>query len=64
MGNRGSQFDMTHPLPADGGLGDLDAASVADNALVTDLLVLAAVALPVLRGSEDLLAEEAVLFRF
>ncbi len=42
------------------GVGDLHAAAVADLALVADLLVLAAVALPVLGGSEDALAEQAV----
>ena len=43
--------------------GDLHAAAVADLALVADLLVLAAVALPVLGGSEDALAEQAVPLR-
>ena len=43
--------------------GDLDAALVADDALVPDPLVLAAVALPVLRRTEDALVEEAVLLR-
>src|SRR4029453_17811091 len=38
----------------------LDAAALADDALVADALVLAAVALPVLRRTEDALAEEAV----
>src|SRR3712207_6252418 len=40
---------------------DLHAAALADDALVADALVLAAVALPVLGGTEDALAEEAVL---
>src|SRR4029450_6919275 len=41
----------------------LDATALADDALESDALVLAAVALPVLRRTEDLLAEEPVLLR-
>jgi hypothetical protein len=59
----GGQFDVTHPLPADLGSGDLDAAPLTDDALEADALVLAAVALPVPGGPEDLLAEEPVLLR-
>ena len=54
---------MAHPLAAHLGAGDLDAAAFADDALEPDSLVLAAVALPVLGGTEDLLAEEPVLLR-
>src|SRR5262249_18334200 len=43
-------------LPA----GHLDDAALADDSLVADALVLAAVALPVLRRTEDALAEQAV----
>ncbi len=56
----GGQLNVAHALPADLGLGDLHAAAVADLALVADLLILAAVALPVLGRSEDPLAEQAV----
>src|SRR5439155_8025907 len=52
-----------HPLAPHLGTRDLDAAALADDALVADALVLAAVALPVLGGTEDALAEEAVLLR-
>jgi len=45
------------------GAGDLDAAALADDALEAHPLVLAAVALPVPRGTEDLLAEQAILLR-
>jgi hypothetical protein len=38
----------------------LDAAALADDALVADALVLAAIALPVLRRAKDALAEETV----
>ena len=57
------QLDVAHPLATHLGAGDLDAALVADDALVADALVLAAVALPVPRGAEDALVEEAVLLR-
>ena len=56
----GRQLDVAHPLAADLGLGHLDAAALADLALVADALVFAAVALPVLGGSKDALAEQAV----
>jgi hypothetical protein len=45
------------------GAAHLDAAALADDALEADALVLAAVALPVPGGTEDLLAEETVLLR-
>ena len=60
VAHRGGQLDVAHALPADLGPGDLHAAAVADLALVADLLILAAVALPVLGGPEDALAEQAV----
>src|SRR5699024_5074670 len=63
VGDGGGQLDVAHALPADLGAGDLHAAAVADLALVADLLVLAAVTLPVLGGAKDLLAEQAVLLR-
>ncbi len=63
VGDRRGQLDVAHPLTAHLGARDLDAALVADDALVADALVLAAVALPVLGRTEDLLAEQAVLLR-
>ena len=57
------ELDVSHPLATDLGARHLDAALVADDPLVPDALVLAAVALPVLRGTEDALVEEAVLLR-
>ena len=63
VGDGGGQLDVAHALPADLGAGDLHAAAVADLALVADLLILAAVTLPVLGGAEDPLAEQAVLLR-
>src|SRR5207237_9324709 len=57
----GGQVDVPHALAADLRARDLDTAALAHDALVADALVLAAVALPVLRGTEDALAEQAVL---
>src|SRR5205085_4353208 len=61
VGDRGGQLDVAHALPADLGPGDLHAAPLADDALEPDPLVLPAVALPVPGGTEDALAEQAVL---
>ena len=61
VADRAGQLDVAHPLAAHLGARDLDAALVADDALVADALVLAAVALPVARRAEDALVEQAVL---
>src|SRR4051812_30465991 len=58
--DRRGQVDVAHPLTADLLPSHLDAAALADDPLVADALVLAAVALPVLRRTEDALAEKAV----
>src|SRR5450756_1841262 len=63
VGDRGGQLDVPHPLATNLGAGDLDAAALADDALEAHALVLAAVALPVPGGPEDLLAEQPVLLR-
>src|SRR5215211_4632703 len=55
------ELDVAHPVATHAGAGYLDPAPLADDALEPDSLVLAAVALPVLRGAEDALIEEAVL---
>src|ERR1700746_3888540 len=55
---------LTSAAPAaDLGAGRLDAAPLADDSLVADPLVLAAVALPVLGRTEDALAEDPVFLR-
>src|SRR5579875_4137047 len=54
---------MAHALPPDLGPGDLHPASLAHDAAEADPLVLPAIALPVLGGTEDLLAEQPVLLR-
>ena len=63
MGDRSGQLDVTHALAAYLGLGDLNAAALTDLALIADLLVASAVALPVLLRSKDALAEQAVALR-
>ena len=60
---RGSEFDVPHSLTANLRARHLDAATLTDDALEAHPLVLAAVALPVAGRPEDLLAEQAVLFR-
>ena len=54
------QLDVAHPFAADFGARDLDAALVADDALITNPLVLAAGAFPVLLRAKDALAEQTV----
>ena len=58
--DRRGQLDMAHALAADLGDGHLDAALLADDALVLHALVLAAQALVVLDRTEDARAEQAV----
>ncbi len=60
VGDGGGQVDVPHALTAHLGAGDLHAALLAHDALVADTLVLAARALPVACGPEDLLTEETV----
>jgi len=54
---------VAHPFAANLRPGHFDAAAIAHDALVTDALVFAAMAFPVLRRPEDLLAEQAFLLR-
>ena len=58
-----SEFDVAHALATDLRPGDFDAALVAHDALEPNPLVLAAIALPVLGGTEDALTEQPVLLR-
>jgi hypothetical protein len=62
VSNRHNQLDVTATLTTYFLLGNFNAASVADDTLVTDTLVLTAMALIVLDRTEDALAEEAVTF--
>src|SRR5947209_2719246 len=54
---------MAHALAADAAVRHLDAAAVADHALVLHAAVLAAGAFPVLFGAKNAFAEQAVFFR-
>src|SRR6187200_918833 len=63
VGHRGGELDVAHPLTPNLGSGHFDAAALTDDALEADPLVLAAVALPVPGGTEDLLAEQTVTLR-
>jgi len=59
--NHGSgELDVGHSLTTNLGTGHLNAAALADDALETYALVLAAIALPVLGRTEDFFTEEAV----
>ncbi len=59
------ELDVTHALTTDLGVGNLDTAAVADEVLSANLLLLvfAALALKLLGGSEDLLAEQSAGLR-
>src|SRR5687768_12463376 len=63
MGDWRCQFNVSHPLTANLGTGDFDAALVADRPRVANSLELAAIALPVLGRTEDALAEQAAMLR-
>ncbi len=63
VADRAGKLDVAHALATNLGASDLHAALVADDALVPNPLVLAAVALPILGGTEDALVEETVLLR-
>ena len=54
---------MAGPLSADAGLGNFHAASVTDDAFVSDFFVLTAMALPVLAGTKDPLTVKSILLR-
>ena len=62
MGHGRGKFDMPHAFATHLGSDDFDAALFADDAAVLHALVLAAVALVVLHGTEDLRAEQTVAF--
>ncbi len=63
MAHRRGQLDVPEALATDFGLCHFDTALVADHAAVLHALVLAAQALPVGDGPEDLGAEQAVPLR-
>ena len=55
MADGSGKVDVTHALTPYLGTGYLYTAALTNNALVTDTLVLTAVTLPVLGGTEDAL---------
>ncbi len=61
MGDGNGELDVPHAVATDLAQGHFDAATVADHAAIADALVLAAMAFPVLDGTKNALAEEAVL---
>ncbi len=63
VGDRHGQLQVTHALTANASIGDFNAATVADDALVLLALVFAAVALPVLHRTENPFAEQTAFFR-
>src|SRR6185436_20161803 len=63
VSDRRRQIDVAHALTSHLGLDHLDAALFTDDATMPHALVLAAIALVVLRRSEDLGAEEAIPLR-
>ena len=63
VGDRHGQADVSHPFAAHLLLGHFHAAAVADDAAVADPLVFSAMALVVLRRTEDAFAEESVALR-
>ena len=53
---------MTHTFTTHDGARHFDAALVADDAVVSDPLIFSTVAFPILRRTEDLLAEQSIRF--
>ena len=64
MRNGSRKFNVTHSFSSDLCFCDFNTAAFADLALVTESLVFAAMAFPVLHGTEDTLAEKTVFFGF
>ena len=62
MGYGNNELDMSHTLTAHFLLGYFHTATLAHNTFVTNTFVLTAVALIVLGGTEDALAEQTVAF--
>src|SRR3990172_8977974 len=54
---------MSHALSSHFGNGHFDAATVANNSFVLDLLVFSASAFPIARRTEDLFAKQSAILR-
>ena len=63
VGAGAGELDVAQALAADAGQRDFHAALVANHPAVLHALVFAAQAFPVLRGTEDACAEQAVALR-
>ena len=63
MGDGRRQLDKAHAVTSHPTLCDLNTTALTNDAAVTDSLVLTAMALPILRGTKDLFAEQAVHLR-
>ena len=63
MGNRRSQFDVAHTVTTNLAAGNFNAALVADNTLITDAFIFAAMTFPILSRAKDSFAEQAIPFR-
>src|SRR6185503_20203541 len=61
VGDGYGELDVAHALTTNTSESHFDAATVADHSAIPDSLVLTAMTLPVLHGSEDPLAEETIL---
>ena len=64
MGNGSGQLNMAHSLTSYLCFCYLNAATVADNAFVTDSFIFTTMTFPVFCGPENSFAEQTVLFRF
>ena len=60
MGDGSRQLNEAHPVPSHPALCDLNATTLTNNPAVPDSLVLTAMAFPILRGTKNLFAEQAV----
>ena len=60
---RDSEFDVTHTFTTNLGMGNFHTATVANDTLETDTLVLTAITFPVLHRSENAFTEQAIAFR-
>ena len=63
MSYRNNEFDMTRTLTTNLLLSNLNTASVTNDSLITDALVLSAGALVVLGRTKNALAEETITLR-
>src|SRR5690349_20516523 len=63
MDDRDSEIDVRHAFATDLRQSDLYAAAIADNSFVFDFFIFSASAFPIARRAENLLAEQAALFR-